>query len=182
MTPRPTIRALSATDIDAYLAHGQRHVAISGVAPELPYGPNLGVWSQPLRLRVKLLQAWGRPPDHPRWRRSWGAITADGRVVASVSLKGGAMTSSLHRTELAIGVERPYRRRGLAHALTEAALSWARSQPALAWVDLNVFAGNDAALALYRGFGFSETGRTTDQFRIGGRSLDNHSMTLSLPE
>jgi len=48
------------------------------------------------------------------------------------------------------------------------------------WIDLGVFAHNEAARALYKSVGFVEVGTVKDQFRVDGVSIDDVSMTLAL--
>jgi ribosomal protein S18 acetylase RimI-like enzyme len=57
----------------------------------------------------------------------------------------------------ALWVEPSARRHGVASALINAILEWARDQGAKA-VELSVTIGNDGAVALYEGLGFRDTG------------------------
>lgn len=75
------------------------------------------------------------------------------------------LKASLHRALLMMGIEKSHRAKGLGSALMREALSWARQHPTLEWVQLNVFAYNEPAKALYRRFGFKEIGTNMDLFR-----------------
>lgn len=66
---------------------------------------------------------------------------------------------------------------GIARALLDEALAWARAEPTIAYVDLSVFEGNAPAIALYERAGFHETGRVPDRFRIGGVRFTDIQMT-----
>ena len=59
-------------------------------------------------------------------------------------------------------------------------MQWCRDATDLAWIDLGVFAHNEAARALYRKVGFVELGTTRDRFRVDGTSIDDIHMTLAL--
>lgn len=66
--------------------------------------------------------------------------------------------------------------------MLETAIVWARREPGIDWIDLNVFADNPVAQRLYRRFGFEVIGRTPDRFRVDGASLDDLTMTLSVAD
>jgi len=62
----------------------------------------------------------------------------------------------------------------------EVAIEWARRQPTIVWIDLNVFSDNPGARALYERHGFQVQRRTPDRFRIDGISLDDTAMALQV--
>lgn len=100
---------------------------------------------------------------------------ADGAVVGLISLyaneEGGA--------ELGMMVAKDWRRRGVGRALLDAAVAWARAR-GLRRLLLDVFARNDAAISLYRGFGFVEDGRTREIARESGETWQAIGMRLEL--
>jgi len=63
------------------------------------------------------------------------------------------------------------RRIGLGTALLERALDWARSV-GIRKMNLEVFASNSGAIALYRKMGFEEEGRRRGEFIIDGVPVD----------
>lgn len=132
----------------------------------------------PLLLAHEIAKAWQVPVGQPGWERHFGVCVDDG-IVGHLDLRGGALAGEQHRATLGIGLERPWRRRGLGRALCVRAIDWARAQD-LAWLDLGVFADNLGAVALYRALGFVEIGRAVDRFRVDGRSLDDVVMALRL--
>ena len=82
--------------------------------------------------------------------------------------------------ELGMAVARPWRGRGVGTALVEAAIAWSRDQ-GLHKLSLSVFPHNEAAIALYRKFGFVAEGRRTKQFRrSSGELWDSIEMGLLL--
>ncbi len=178
-----TIRPLTAVDWTRFQAHFKRHRAESGrgdphflpFAPDDPEGP-MGID----------LEALDRPVSERGWQRCWVAMTGDdpvgaaGRIVGHVELKGSGLSTGLHRCELGIGIERPYRGGGLGQRLMAAAIDYARGVETLAWIDLRVFAHNAAGRALYRALGFIEVGTVVDRFRIDAQTVDDVIMVLKI--
>lgn len=82
--------------------------------------------------------------------------------------------------DLAMLVDRDWRGRGVGSALVRAAIHRARGQ-GLHKLSLEVFAGNTAAIALYRKCGFLEEGLRTGQYRrASGELWDTAIMGLAL--
>ena len=77
------------------------------------------------------------------------------------------------------GVALSHQRRGYAASLMKVAVGFARAQ-GIVWLDLHVFSDNERAMVLYRRFGFVETGRTVDFYRLRGGSVDDVAMSLRL--
>jgi RimJ/RimL family protein N-acetyltransferase len=72
--------------------------------------------------------------------------------------------------EIGMMVAADWRGRGVGTALVAAAIEWARAR-GLHKLTLSVFPGNDAAIALYRKFGFVEEGRRTKHMRRANGEL-----------
>jgi len=164
---------------EAHLAaeHMERHSAESGRGGDIVFAPfedfDGEAW------QAKRAELWRLPVDEPGWERLWGAFDAD-CMIGHVTLNGAFLAASLHRARLGLGIERAYRRRGLGRALMHTALTWARDEPSLAWVDLGVFTHNQVARALYESLGFMEGATVADLFRVHGRSIDDVTMSLRL--
>ena len=95
------------------------------------------------------------------WRLDGDLLAeADGRVVGSVHVG----VSRHGFGELGMAVARDWRGRGVGAALRAAAIEWARER-GLHKLSLSVFPHNEAAIALYRKFGFVEEGRRVKQYR-----------------
>ncbi len=173
----PVIRPLTAVDWSRFIAHFKRHRAESGRgdAHFLPFAP--GDSDGPKGVDREALS---RPLDECGWQRCWVAVAEDEEIVGHVNLKGSGLNTGLHRCELGIGIERPYRGGGLGRRLMTAAVEFARGVETLAWVDLQVFAHNRPGRALYRRLGFTEAGTVVDRFRIEAQSVDDVIMTLNV--
>jgi ribosomal protein S18 acetylase RimI-like enzyme len=93
-------------------------------------------------------------------------VADDGRqIVGWCDIFPSAREVSAHVGVLGMGVLREWRGRGLGRRLIDAALDAAKGS--FEQVDLDVYASNTVALALYRKVGFVEQGR-----KRGGRKLD----------
>jgi ribosomal protein S18 acetylase RimI-like enzyme len=169
-----TIRPVTLADREPLLDHLVRvqHESGGGDAPFMPTTP---AERDPHKFDF---DAFALPLTEPKWRRGFAVVTDDGRIVGYAELKGDQFRAGLHRCELGIAVERPYRRLGFGRQLLAAAIELARASQTVEWIDLLVFGHNAAARALYRDMGFSECGTVPDRFRIGGRSIDDVIMTL----
>jgi ribosomal protein S18 acetylase RimI-like enzyme len=175
----PTIRPVSPDDRKRYQEHIVRIRAESNRADE-PFTPVTPADRiDPTKLDF---DAFVRPLTEPKWRRGFAIVTEDGWFVGHAELKGDEFHAGVHRCELGIGIERPYRRLGFGRRLIQNAIEFARGSNTVEWIDLFVFGHNVAARALYRNLGFKEVGAVTDRFRIAGRSIDDVIMTLRLRE
>jgi hypothetical protein len=99
-----------------------------------------------------------------RFRRPWDeraahllALEGD-RVVGSLSIRRDDHPATSHVATFGMFVVASHRGRGLGSALLEEALRWAR-RFGVERVELTVYPSNEAAIALYRKFGFIEEGR-----------------------
>jgi GNAT superfamily N-acetyltransferase len=132
----------------------------------------------PGALGARLADAWTVPRGAPGWAMCFG-LWIDDDIRGHLDLRGGVIASEMHRAQLGMGIERPYRRRGRGTRMLQTAIAWARAQ-GLVWLDLGVFTENTPAHELYLRAGFIELGVTPDRLRIDGRSLDDRAMTLRL--
>jgi RimJ/RimL family protein N-acetyltransferase len=103
----------------------------------------------------------------------------DERVVARLSLARDQHPASAHVADLGLMVAASHRRRGIGSALLEAAVGWAR-EAGVRKLELHVFPHNEAALALYEGFGFRREGVRKGHYHRGGRDLDAVLMALGV--
>jgi diaminopimelate decarboxylase len=83
---------------------------------------------------------------------------ADGSVIGSIAIRRGTHAATRHTASLGMHVIAPWRGRGVGTALMEEGMRWARRH-GVERVELSVYPHNDAAIALYRKFGFVEEGR-----------------------
>ena len=174
---QPTIRALTLDDLMRFQEHMVRIRAESGRSGDAPFTP---VTPADRRDPTVDVDAFARALTEPKWRRAFGLLTEGGEIVGAAELKGDEFRAGLHRCELGLAVERPYRRLGFGRQLLERAIEFARASSTIEWIDLFVFAHNAAARALYKDLGFKEAGTVTDRFRIDGRSADDVIMSFKI--
>jgi putative acetyltransferase len=175
-----SIRLLTASDAEAYFEHLSRHMGESGQDGDFIFTPSDGYdqLNKPKELE-RFREKWDLSLDEPGWTRTWG-VFVDGQIRGHIDLRGGYLKSALHRVSLAMGLERSLRQQGLGGKLIELALNWLRETPSIEWVDLYVFANNHPAQKLYSRFGFRETGRVVDLFRLHGEAITDIHMVLKL--
>jgi RimJ/RimL family protein N-acetyltransferase len=106
---------------------------------------------------------------------TFAAIAAD-EVVGWLNVA----SSSFGYGEIGMMVARDWRGRGVGSALIAAAIAWGREN-GLHKLTLSVFPHNEAAIGLYRKFGFVEEGRLEKQIRrANGELWDLIEMGLQL--
>ena len=104
-----------------------------------------------------------------------------GQLVGIVRLSRYEAPNEKHRAYLGgLFVLPAFRRLGYGGALVRAALSRAATLPGLRRINLSVVAEQEAAIRLYRSFGFHLYGTEQETFSRDGRFYDEHLMTLSL--
>jgi RimJ/RimL family protein N-acetyltransferase len=173
------VRPARPDDLGAFVDHALTHAAESGREGSPHFALSRALDRSALRKLVELV--WGLGLDEPGWARTWLLLDGPSRVVGHAELRGGRYTVELHRATLGMGLQRSYTGQGHGRRLLDAALAWARAEPALAWVDLGVFSTNVPARRLYARAGFIELGERPDAFRLDdGVRVGDVQMTLRL--
>jgi RimJ/RimL family protein N-acetyltransferase len=128
------------------------------------------------------------PVDRDRRTEQFTA-TIDGEGAAFVAVADGDVVGhlGLHGTsgvvELGMAVLDGWRGKGAGSALLEAAIEWARHQPAVHKLGLEVWPHNGAAIALYQRLGFEVEGRRRRHYRRkSGELWDSILMGLVLDD
>ena len=108
------IREVSAELASAVDQHLLRHIAESGRhgIHWLPFDA-ASIANPP----VVSPESLGLPTDAVGWQRWFAVLNDEGTVVGHLSLKGSKFSHVLHRTELGMGLEYPYRGMGLGYKL-----------------------------------------------------------------
>jgi RimJ/RimL family protein N-acetyltransferase len=171
---------LTIADVEPFLAHCEASAAESGRDGDPYFGPYSRNDPFPIDdIRPLTHERWTKSLDQPGWRRAWGAFDGE-RIVASGNVAGGDIPADLHRVNLGMGVLRSYRRRGLGREILQEIVNWCKTEPAIHWLDLGVFANNLPAKALYGRFGFRVIGTTCERWFVDGHPIDEISMTLEV--
>jgi putative acetyltransferase len=106
-----------------------------------------------------------------------GAIVGHA-FLESLSLVNG-LVATAHVVRLSIAVHEGHQRQGVGRALMNELLRWARSNPRVEKVELQVRSSNEGAIALYQSLGFVEEGRKTRRLKVGPNEyLDDVYMAL----
>jgi RimJ/RimL family protein N-acetyltransferase len=192
------IRAAKVSDAARLIEHLYRHLAESGKqgSPVFGFPPALS----PAEAIERLSEGYGRPLTELGWERAFVLVEPTdpavpggqrgseppsegaGNIVGHCELRTDGLPVRQHRATLGMGLERSFTGRGLGGRLLDAVLTFAERATTLRWIDLGVFVGNEPALRLYQRFGFVETGRVRDMFRLAdGTSIDDVQMSLALP-
>lgn len=102
-----------------------------------------------------------------------------GEAVGHALLEPLSLAVTAHVVRLTIAVHEGHQGQGVGRALMNELLRWARSDPRVNKVELQVRSSNERALALYRSLGFVEEGRKTRRLKIGpGAYIDDVYMAL----
>ena len=102
------------------------------------------------------------------------------RIVGEVNLRlFSRYSATSHVRVFGIGLDREVRRQGLGERMTRMAIEWAK-QNGVTRIELQVFADNSAAQALYEKMGFVREGVRRGLFRFGDRAVDDVLMALML--
>ncbi|MCC3355553.1 GNAT family N-acetyltransferase [Bacillus sp. REN16] len=83
----------------------------------------------------------------------------DGKIVGSLSFQTSKRKRLSHLGYFGISIQEAYCNKGIGSKLMEYLLEWARTEPGLEKVCLEVFSHNKIAIHLYKKFGFIEEGR-----------------------
>ncbi|MEQ8770223.1 MAG: GNAT family protein [Phycisphaerales bacterium] len=170
---RATVRLATPDDADAFHAHAIELFRTSehGVVQPDEAAPVE-------RMREKLAQGDSA--------RGWAIFIvlpedAPGIIVGDAGLYPETKRKIAHNATLGIGLVPGWQRVGLGRALMEIAIDWARAHPALKRVELQVFANNDRAVALYGSLGFVREGLHPGRvIEADGRAIDEIRMALDV--
>lgn len=174
------VRPAEIKDLDLVIEHDKKHMKEPGYNGSLshPFLPDHDFnWDN--RRSEKLLD-WAKDITEVGWTKSF--ILEDGGVVLGhVHLKN-LFHGTLHRAQLGMGLEESVRGKGFGKKLLEMAITWAKTQDSLYWIDLSYFAHNLPAKKLYESFGFEKCFIYEDRLRVGHHKIDDVIMTLKLKE
>lgn len=105
-----------------------------------------------------------------------------GIVVGNAGLHGMPALRRRHAAGLGIGVNRSAQHQGVGSALMAALMDWADQWAQILRIELTVFSDNEAAIALYRKFGFEHEGTHRAYALRDGVYADVHAMARLHPK
>lgn len=125
-----------------------------------------------------------RIEDYPRTGNSLFLIAlADGAQAEQIGVltcAGGTLKADRHAAELGIYVKKSWRGRGAGTSLMAAAVQWARENPLIERIALDVMTANAPAIRLYERFGFTREGVRRRAYKRNGQPVDMLMMALIL--
>ncbi len=106
--------------------------------------------------------------------------TVDGEIVLVCDVRAAARKRISHVAGVAISIKRAFWHLGIGSIAMRAMIDYAKSTGALRTLSLEVRAGNDRAIELYKRFGFVEAGRHKGRINVRGVYHDEFLMDLDL--
>ena len=107
--------------------------------------------------------------------------THNDKILGNLDLRGGQRTKIRHTAVIGMGMLKEWRNIGLGTVLMECVINWARENPLLEILWLQVFASNVAGISLYKKMGFEISGRQRDFIKIQDDIYtDNITMDLKV--
>jgi RimJ/RimL family protein N-acetyltransferase len=102
----------------------------------------------------------------------WLAIVAEynGEIIGFLNFQNRHKYRIKHQGSLGMSVAKEYRNQGIGRALLKTLLNWAKENPIIEKVCLEVFDANTNAISLYKKLGFVEEGR-----KIKGIKIDDET-------
>jgi RimJ/RimL family protein N-acetyltransferase len=104
----------------------------------------------------------------------------DGKIIANINLDGNQRQIMRHTAVFGMGMHAEWQNCGLGTYILQAAIDWAKKHSELELLFLQVYAENEAGIALYKKLGFTENGRMPKMFKQNNRYHDELTMHLIL--
>lgn len=142
-----------------------REFAIRLFAERLP-----GIYERPIPTLDEELQFIRAHTDAPR--STLLVAVVDGRIAGLIGLIGRQLPQEHHVGAFGVSVDQQYRGQGIGSALITALLDWA-PRNGITRVELEAFAANPRALALYERLGFEREGVRREAVTIDGELVDS---------
>lgn len=175
------VRELVFDDLEMFYRHERKLFMESGRDGDVIFSPMESPREMSLENFVENKKKSLTKKTHEcQWEKIW-VITDDIEIYGNVILKHLlGIETTLHRSLMMMGIERKCRGKGFGKDLLKTAIDWAKRDPKVEYISLNVFSHNKAAMALYKKLGFEKIGVDRDLFRVFGKSVDDVNMVLKL--
>ena len=104
----------------------------------------------------------------------------DNKIIGNIDLTGNQRKIMEHTAMIGMGMLKEWRNSGLGSALLKLAIEWAKENPILELLWLQVYADNELGLGLYRKMRFEENGIMKSFFKQDEKYFDNLTMTMKV--
>ncbi len=108
--------------------------------------------------------------------------TVEGEIVLVCDVRAAGRSRIAHVGGVAISIKKAYWHLGIGNIAMQAMIDFAKSTGVLRALSLEVHAGNERAIALYKRFGFVEVGRHKGRINVRGTYYDEILMDLDLTQ
>ena len=104
----------------------------------------------------------------------------DNEIIGNIDLTGNRRKIMEHTAVIGMGMLNEWRNSGLGTALLKSVIQWAKENPVLELIWLQVYTENELALNVYRKMGFEDNGIIKNFFKKGNLYFDNLTMTMNV--
>ncbi|WP_396137727.1 GNAT family N-acetyltransferase [Flavobacterium sp.] len=101
-------------------------------------------------------------------------------IIGNIDITGNSRITMQHTAVIGMGMLIEWRNSGLGTELMKYSIEWAKENPILELLLLQVYTENELGLNLYRKMEFIENGVIKNYFKQNGRYYDNLTMSLSV--
>ncbi len=102
------------------------------------------------------------------------------QLIGNIDITGNQRKIMEHTAVIGMGMLKEWRNSGLGTALLTEAIKWAKQNPVLELIWLQVYTENELGLSLYRKMGFENNGIIKNFFKQDDRYFDNLTMTMNV--
>lgn len=104
----------------------------------------------------------------------------ENNIIANIDLTGSRRKIMEHTAVIGMGMPIEWRNSGLGTALISSVIEWAKANPILELIWLQVYSQNELGIGLYKKMGFEEKGEIKGFFKRDNQYFDNLTMTLEV--
>lgn len=104
----------------------------------------------------------------------------EGEIIGNIDITGSSRIVMQHTAIIGMGMLSEWRNSGLGTELMKYSIKWAKENPILELLWLQVYTENTLGLNLYRKMEFTENGIIKNYFKQNGRYYDNLTMSISV--
>ena len=104
----------------------------------------------------------------------------EGEIIGNLDVTGNSRIIMQHTAVIGMGMLSEWRNSGLGTELMKYSIEWAKENPILEILWLQVYTDNELGLGLYRKIGFVENGIMKNFFKQDGKYFDNLTMTMNV--